>query len=120
MNKIFKHIIIIIILFFLVYVYLFEPDCLFLKVFNVPCISCGLTRAFKSIFSLDLYGALFYNILSIPLFLFFVVLFSLYFFKLFFRKDYLNKFFNYFAINYKYLLLILIVGWIINIILYIN
>ena len=35
--------------------------CIFYNVTGVPCISCGLTRAFKSLFKLDIYGAFFYH-----------------------------------------------------------
>ncbi len=46
------------------------PDlCVFKRLTGYPCAGCGMTRAFVSILSGDLYAAWHYNALSIPLFL---------------------------------------------------
>ena len=44
-------------------------NCLFKSLFDIRCPGCGLTRSFRSIFSLDFYSAFNYNILGIPLFI---------------------------------------------------
>ena len=49
--------------------------CLFKAVFKIPCPGCGMTRAFKSIIQLDFIQAFKFNILSIPLFIFLILMF---------------------------------------------
>ena len=46
--------------------------CFFKSIFKIPCPGCGMTRAFKNILKFDFVQAFNYNILSIPLFLFFI------------------------------------------------
>ena len=48
--------------------------CLFKTVCKIPCPGCGMTRAFKSIINFDFISAFKYNILSIPLFIFLIII----------------------------------------------
>ena len=47
----------------------FELDCIFKKITGICCPGCGLTRSFRCILNLDFSGAIYYNILGIPLFI---------------------------------------------------
>ena len=99
-------------------VFFFDLKCIFKRIFNIPCISCGLTRAFISIIHLDFISALKYNVLSIPLFIFIIIFYILYFLNKIFNKDYIYHFYSIISNNYKVLLLLLIVTWFINLITY--
>lgn len=51
--------------------------CPFYFLFKIPCPGCGLSRGFIELFKLNFLGAVRYNILTIPLFLFLVFYFVL-------------------------------------------
>ncbi|MBO5182799.1 MAG: DUF2752 domain-containing protein [Bacilli bacterium] len=74
-NKLYIFIFFIIII-FLVLIYCHIP-CFFKLLFKLPCPGCGLTRAFLEIFKLNITKAFYYNILSIPLFIFLLYMFTL-------------------------------------------
>lgn len=65
--------ILVIIILTLLCIKLLPVTCFLYQVTGISCPICGMTRAFESIFHLDLYHAFFYNILSIPFFLFIVI-----------------------------------------------
>lgn len=101
---------------FLLIVFLFEPDCLFKKIFTIPCTTCGMTRAIKYMFSGDIMNALKMNLLSIPFFIGFIMFIVIYLLYIFFKKDYVYKYFAWFVKHYKFLITIFIINWIINIV----
>lgn len=71
MNSRIKNICILIILItFLLIVYFIPVTCLFYQVTGIYCPACGMTRAFLLILHSDFILATYYNILSIPLFIF--------------------------------------------------
>ena len=98
-------------------VFFFDIKCIFKAIFKIPCISCGLTRAFISIIHLKFIDAIIYNVLSIPLFIFIVVFYILYFIKILFKIDYITKFYITISNYYKFIIIVLIISWIINIII---
>jgi hypothetical protein len=53
----------------------FDYHCIFKALFHIPCPGCGLTRAFQELLQFNFIGALSYNLLAIPLILYFVGLF---------------------------------------------
>ena len=59
----------------LVFVYLFDYNCLFKSLFHIPCAGCGITRAFEALMRLDVIGSLNYNLLAFPIVLYILVLF---------------------------------------------
>lgn len=103
---------------FLLIILFFKPICIFKKIFNIPCITCGMTRAFKCILKLDLINAIKYNILSIPLFIFIIIFFTLYIISIILNKNYIYKFYNYMVKNIRIFIILLIISYIINLVVY--
>jgi hypothetical protein len=85
--------------------------------FKIPCPGCGMTRAFIRILHFDFTGALKYNILSIPVFIWFVLFFVLIIYDLIFSTEYLEKFLHIKLTFYHYTILaiIMFISWFINI-----
>ena len=94
--------------------------CIFKKIFHIPCPSCGMTRAFISIINLNFETAIHYNMLSIPTFLTFTIIFITNIIDIIFKKQYLNNIINLIIKHYHIIILLLIISWIINIYKYIN
>lgn len=103
---------------FLLIILFFKPICIFKKIFNIPCITCGMTRALKCILKLDLINAIKYNILSIPLFIFIIAFFTLYIISVILNKNYIYKFYNYIVKNIRIFIILLIISYIINLVVY--
>ena len=95
--------------------FFFNYKCIFKTIFNIPCISCGLTRGFIYILKFDLINATKMNILSIPLFIIVLLFYILYFIWVILKKEYIFKFYNYFISYYKLFIIVLLLSWIINI-----
>lgn len=102
------------ILIFLLYMN-YNIPCIFKKIFNIPCPSCGLTRAFKLILKLQITKSLSYNILTIPIIIILSTILISTIIDIIFNKQYLNKILNKIIKNYKIIILLLIISWIINI-----
>lgn len=87
--------------------------CPFYHIFKIPCPGCGLTRGFIELIKLNIQKSLEYNILCIPIFLFFIF----YLFLLIIKKNYLisNVLNRYKIIIIFICSLILIIVFIINI-----
>lgn len=111
-NKKIYHILAISGIFLLLVAFLFNYKCIFKSIFHIDCISCGLTRGFKSILNLNFIEATRYNILSIPLFILVIVYYILYLFN----NRLLDKIYSYIIKNYNVCLIILLISWIINIV----
>lgn len=74
MNKKFLNIIILFsLILFLVIINFFPVNCLFKQLTGICCPGCGMTRAFNAILHFDFINAFFYNILSLPLFIFLII-----------------------------------------------
>lgn len=87
MNNRSKNIFILIILIlFLLMIKLIPVTCLFWQVTGIYCPSCGMTRAFNSILSLNFIEAFNHNILSIPLFAFMIITIMVLLSEIFFNK----------------------------------
>lgn len=57
---------------FLLVIKFIPVTCIFNQVTGIYCPACGMTRAFHSILNINFINAFYYNILSIPLFIFIV------------------------------------------------
>lgn len=102
------------ILIFLLYTK-FNIPCTFKSIFNIPCPSCGMTRAFISILNLNFIESFHYNILSIPLFLIIITFYIITIIDIILNKQYLNKFIKNITKYYYIIIILLIISWIINI-----
>ena len=119
MNKKNKQIIFAFLLLFifgLLVVFVFDIDCVFKSVFNIPCPGCGLTRGFKALFSGHIIKAESYNILTIPIFLFLMLFLILMLKDLITKGDFALRYLNRFANHYILIIVIICINWIINII----
>ena len=103
------------ILIFLLYTNLHIP-CIFKKIFHIPCPSCGMTRSFISIINLNFKKAIYYNILSIPLFITLLIIFITIIIDLIYQKKYSNIIIKLITNNYTIIIILLTINWIINII----
>lgn len=99
---------------FLIY-FEFNIPCLFKNIFHIPCPSCGMTRAFKLIITLNIIESFHYNILALPLFLTIIIIFILNIIDIIFIKNNINKFINLIIKNYYLIIILLLISWIINI-----
>ena len=70
MNRIKNFIILAILIIFLYTISILPVTCFFKSVTGIYCPACGMTRAFRSILNLNFLDAIYFNILSIPLFIF--------------------------------------------------
>ena len=93
----------------------FDYKCIFKSIFNLPCISCGLTRGFKYILNGDFINATYMNLLSIPLFIMVILFYILYFICIILKKDYIFIFYNYFVKHYKLVIFIFLINFLIGI-----
>lgn len=101
-------------------IFLFEPDCIVSKIFNLPCPTCGLTRGIIAIIHLDFLSAFNYNILSIPMFFSIILLCILFLIYLVFKKEYIYNFIEFFLHNYIFIIILLILSWGVNIVKYMS
>lgn len=72
MNRIKNFIILAILIFFLYTISILPVTCFFKSVTGIYCPACGMTRAFTSILNFNFLDAIYFNILSIPFFIFIV------------------------------------------------
>ncbi|MBQ6546520.1 MAG: DUF2752 domain-containing protein [Bacilli bacterium] len=107
---------IILLVFGILVVFVFDVNCVFKSVIGIPCPGCGLTRGFRELFSGHLIRAEMYNILTIPIFLFLLVFVLLLIYDLCFKKNKMDIFLKIIVDNYKLLILLVFISWIINII----
>lgn len=116
MTKTKINIIMISIFTFLLIVFLFEPSCLFYKYIGFPCPSCGMTRALKYLLKGDILLTIKTNLLCIPLFAFIIMITFIYLYSLIFKKKYINTFLDKIANNYKTIIVLISINWIVNIV----
>ena len=72
MNRIKNFIILTILIIFLYTISILPVTCFLKSVTGIYCPACGMTRAFISILNLNFLDAIYFNILSIPLFIFII------------------------------------------------
>ena len=91
--------------------------CIFKLIFNIPCPGCGLSRAFKEIIKLNFAKAIYYNILSIPLLIFFIYWGILFIIDIIKKENKsIDKIISFFKKYYIIIIILIIISWILNII----
>ena len=117
MNKL-KYILVMFIegiVYYLIFIKNITIPCLFKLITNIPCPGCGLTRAFKSILNLKFINAIKYNILSIPLFIFLIIINILLIIDIINNNNLTKKLINKISKHYKLIIILLLITEIINI-----
>ena len=116
MKKIYKIILLLteITFIYLIFIKQITIPCASKKIFNLSCPACGLTRAFKSLLKLDITKALNYNILSIPILIFLIIINITLVYDLITNRDETNKLFKTLGKHYISIFIILIIITIIN------
>ena len=107
---------IILLVFGILVVFVFDINCIFKNIIGIPCPGCGLTRGFRSLFSVHLLKAEMYNFLTIPIFLFLLMIFGLIIVDIVTKKNRTELMLNKIASHYIILIAIVCINWIINII----
>lgn len=85
-------------------------DCIIRKMTGIKCPGCGLTRAFRNLLKLHIITAIKYNILVIPIVLFYIVVFI----DVLKNTTYTDKIFRYISSHVVFTLCILLIITIIN------
>ena len=106
----------ILLVFGILVVFIFDIDCVFKSIFHIPCPGCGLTRSFREIFKRHILNSFNYNILGFPLFILIIIIILLLIIDFIKRKDYTYRLLTYFSKHYIIIIILLIISWIINII----
>lgn len=100
---------------FLIFVLKIHWDCPIKTFLHLACPACGLTRSFRSIFSLQMIESFSYNLLGIPLFIGMIIAIGFLIYDLIFNTDHLIKKVSYFFEHYAlWIFVILILNMIIN------
>ena len=96
-------------------VFVFDVNCIFKSITKIPCPGCGLTRGFRALLSGHLLEAEKYNILTLPIFIFLVLYTSVIIIDIVKKTNYIEQYTKIIIKNYKIVLLVVIISWIINI-----
>lgn len=106
----------ILLVFGILVVFFLDIDCIFKSITGIPCPSCGLTRGFRALFHGHIIKAEQYNLLTVPMFLLILSIVFSYIYDLITKSNKLELLLNKLSKNYKLIILIIIINWIINII----
>lgn len=91
--------------------------CIFKSIFHIPCPGCGLTRAFKELLKLNIPKAIYYNILSVPLLIFFIYWFILFIKDIIKKEDKsIDTIMNLFKKYWILIVILVLISWVLNII----
>ncbi len=106
----------ILLVFGILVVFVFDINCIFKSLTGIPCPGCGLTRGFRALFSGNIIKAESYNILTIPIFLFFILLSILLTIDILTNNNYSERVLKIASKHYILLIIIVCISWAINII----
>lgn len=115
MNRIKNGIILLILISFLFIISQVPVTCIFKSVTGISCVSCGMTRAFWSILNFNFLDAVYFNILSIPLFIF--IIYSVIRLCIDILKNtytYITNLLNFFKTYYWIFLILMFISFVFN------
>ena len=110
----------LIVFFLLISIFLFlilfglNFNCPIKSLFHISCPGCGLTRSIRSLLSFKIETSLYYNILGIPLLLFFITCYLLIGIDIIKKRNYLSSFLTKLSKYYKLIIILLIITFILN------
>ena len=119
MNKKSKQIMLaflILLIFGVLAIFFLDINCIFKSIFGIPCPGCGLTRAFRAILHGNFLEAEKYNILSIPILIFYLFFFILIILDFIKKTNKTETLLKKIGNHYILIIIILIINWVINII----
>lgn len=116
MNRIFKSFLFLIefVMCYLILSGKLFTNCIIKQFFHISCPACGFTRGFRAILNGELLKAIEYNLLSIPVFIFFVLVNSYLIYDIITGKKKTDHIFNRLGKFTIPILLILLLNMIIN------
>ena len=103
-----------IIILLLLFTKVFNCPCLIKKILGIRCPSCGLTRAMRCLFQLDILSSMKYNILSVPLILILIIEIFIFLLDKIKQTKYFDNFNTCLIKNYKVIIFILLISMSIN------
>ncbi len=106
----------ILLVFGILVVFVFDVNCVFKTITGIPCPGCGLSRGFRALFLGDFLKAERYNILTIPIFIFFVCSLILMIIDFFKKTNKVEKFLNKLSRYYLIIIFMILSSFIINVI----
>lgn len=115
-NKQILLLLLILLVFGILVVFVFDINCIFKSIIGIPCPGCGLTRGFRALFHGNILEAEKYNLLTIPIFIFLVVTGILMLLDIIKKTNKTSILLKRISNHYKLLIIIVITNWIINII----
>lgn len=104
----------ILLVFGVLVVFVFDVDCLFKSIFGISCPGCGLTRGFRALFKGDIVSAFSYNILTIPIFLFLVIFLVLFVIDTLCNRNFVSRYLLFFSKYYYILIILVIISFVFN------
>lgn len=105
-----------IILIFL-YVKYLNFDCIWKRLFNISCPSCGMSRALKLILKGKIIESFSYNILAFPIIVILITLAIVSIIDIIFKKQYLYTIYKFILNHYViFIIMPIMISWVINII----
>ena len=103
-------------IFGLLALFVFDVKCIFKTLIGVPCPGCGLTRGFRALFSGHVLEAELYNIFTVPIFLFLVLCIVIMMVDIITKSNNTYKLLEKISNHYVVIIIALCLNWIINII----
>ena len=108
-NRIYA-IILIICIFSILYIFtISNVNCVFKSITHLSCPACGLTRAFISLYNLNIISALKYNILLVPILVMLIISLILLVFDIIFGTDKCIKLYNRLFTKYYVIIFIALI-----------
>ena len=113
---IYLFVLIILLVFGILVVFVFDLHCIFKSLIGIPCPGCGLTRGVRELLDGNIIAAEKYNVLTIPVVFFMGSYLILLIFDLVQNTDKLSKFLNFISKQYVFIIVVILITWVLNII----